>query len=131
MRFPFISRRRAQAAVDLAVIGVWHLVDEAEQATVEARAEQRTAEASLEAAREFQHRASVNAWQAVEDDYEHGVRLKRALRAAARYRAEAAVQRRVINRLTTQLLDATGFQGEPLLPAARTTLGIDTTKEDA
>jgi hypothetical protein len=57
--------------------------------------------------------------------------LKRALRAAARYRAEAAVQRRVINRLTTQLLDATGFQGEPLRPAARTTLGIDTTKEDA
>lgn len=51
---------------------------------------------------------------------------------AARRKAEAelATQGRVIKRLTDQLLDATGFQGEPLLPAARTTLGINTPKED-
>ncbi|MFD9047632.1 hypothetical protein [Streptomyces zaomyceticus] len=56
-------------------------------------------------------------------------RLHRALRAVARLRAEAAVQQRVTRRLTDQLLAATGYQGEPLLPAARTTLGIDTLKE--
>lgn len=56
-------------------------------------------------------------------------RLHRALRAVAALRAEAAVQRRVTRHLTDQLLDATGHIGEPLLPAARVTLGLD--KEDA
>lgn len=57
-------------------------------------------------------------------------RLHRALRACRRYRADAAVQARVTNRLANQLLDATGYQGEPLLPAAREALGI-TPKEKA
>ncbi|MFB6626462.1 hypothetical protein ACFCWD_28840 [Streptomyces sp. NPDC056374] len=52
-------------------------------------------------------------------------RLHRALRSVAALRNEAAVQRRVTDRLATQLLDATGYQGEPLLPAARATLGIE------
>lgn len=56
-------------------------------------------------------------------------RLHRALKACRRYRAEAAVQQRVTRRLTDQLLDATGYQGEPLLDAARHTLDLD--KEDA
>lgn len=49
---------------------------------------------------------------------------------SARRRAEdeLATQGRVIHRLTDQLLDATGYQAKPLLPAARATLGI--TKED-
>jgi hypothetical protein len=38
---------------------------------------------------------------------------------------ELATQSRVMKRLTDQLLDATGYQGEPLLPAARATLGIE------
>lgn len=37
------------------------------------------------------------------------VRLKRALRACARYRAEAATQAAVTDRLTEQLLDAIGY----------------------
>lgn len=56
-------------------------------------------------------------------------RLHRALRACARYRADLAIEKRVIRRLGTQLLDATGYQGEPLLPAARALLDLDTTKE--
>lgn len=51
-------------------------------------------------------------------------RLTRALEACRRYRAELAVQRRVTNRLASQLLDATGYKAEPLLPAARQALGI-------
>ena len=37
--------------------------------------------------------------------------------------------RKTITRLTNQLLDATGYQGAPLQPAARAVLGIE--KEDA
>jgi hypothetical protein len=44
---------------------------------------------------------------------------------------EIATQKRVIERLTDQLLDATGYQGEPLLPAARATLGIEDAKEES
>lgn len=56
-------------------------------------------------------------------------RLHRALRAVARLRAEAHGQARVISRLTDQLLDATGHNGEELLPAERRVLDLD--KEDA
>lgn len=52
-------------------------------------------------------------------------RLHRALRACARYRADLAIEKRVIRHLGNQLLDATGYQGEPLLPAARTLLDLD------
>ncbi|MGW6395437.1 hypothetical protein ACWFR1_34215 [Streptomyces sp. NPDC055103] len=182
MRLPFISRRRAQANVDLAVTAVWHLVDEAEAATCEARIEQRQAEAQLTAAREQhptvevehtelwslidwslwgsgmgdvfreqladqfiaaitpeQHDQAlrlIEAWtesghlplgrRCYEDQQQ---RLHRALRAVARERRQSVAYRRTIDRLTDQLLDATGNQGEPLLPEARRVLDLD--KEDA
>ncbi|WP_282696298.1 hypothetical protein [Streptomyces sp. CC208A] len=58
-------------------------------------------------------------------------RLHRAVRAVAAERAQAEGYRRTIRRLTDQLLDATGYQGEPLLPAARRALGIDDIKEES
>lgn len=129
MRFPFISVRRAQANVDLAVTAVWHIVDEAEAATCEARIDQRRAEMQLVTEQKLRRRAVAFVEQAEGRRDADGHRLARALRAAARYRAENAVQRRVIRHLTDQLLDATGYQAEPLLPAARHTLDLD--KEDA
>lgn len=129
MRFPFISRRRAQANVDLAVTAVWHLVDEAEAATCEARIEQRQAETQLAAAHRQYDRAVAYVKQAEGRRDADGHRLARALRAVACLRDEAATQRRVTRHLTDQLLDATGYQGEPLLDAARHTLDLD--KEDA
>lgn len=129
MRFPFISRRRAQANVDLAVTAVWHLVNEAEAATCEARIDQRQAETRLAAEQKLRRHAVAYVEQAEGRRDADGHRLARALRAVAQLRAEAATQRRVITRLTDQLLDATGHIGEPLLPAARHTLGLD--KEDA
>lgn len=131
MRFPFISRRRAQANVDLAVTAVWHLVDEAEAATCEARIEQRRAEAQLAAEQKLRRRTVAYVEQAEGRRDVDGYRLARALRAVATLRAEAAVQRRVVDRLTDQLLDATGHIGEPLLPAARVTLGLDLKEADA
>jgi hypothetical protein len=135
MRLPFISCRRAQAAVDLAVRGVWHLVDEAEAATCEARIEQRHAEDALSDARAALSKEQVRRQQLKSymvrmhtDRYES--RIGRLLRAVAAERAQSAAYRRQIKRLTDQLLDATGYQGEPLLPAARELLGIDA-KEDA
>jgi hypothetical protein len=64
MRFPFISRRRAQASVDLAVTAVWHLVDEAEAATCEARIEQRQAESRLAAEQKLRRHAVAYVEQA-------------------------------------------------------------------
>jgi hypothetical protein len=52
-------------------------------------------------------------------------RLHRALRACARYRAQLAIEKRVVRRLGTQLLDAPGYQGKSLFPAARTLLDLD------
>lgn len=70
-------------------------------------------------------------WPTGRRGYEdHQRRLRRALRAVAAERAQSAAYRRTIDRLTDQLLDATGYQGKPLLPAARVDLGIDTPKED-
>jgi len=125
MRLPFISRRRAQADVDMAVRAVWHLVDEAEAATCEARLDQRKAEADLTAERKQHQRAVAYVGQAEQRRDMDGHRLARALRAVAAERRQSAAYRRTITRLTDQLLDATGYQAEPLLPAARTTLGID------
>jgi hypothetical protein len=127
MRLPFISRRRAQAAVDLAVRGVWHLVDEAEKATCEARIDQRKAEAEL--AQERAKRERLKTYMLGMHTGRYESRITRLLRAVASERAQAEAYRKVITRLTDQLLDATGYQGEPLLPEARTVLGIE--KEDA
>ena len=52
-------------------------------------------------------------------------RIDRLARACARYRAQLAIEKRVIRRLGNQLLDATGYQGKSLLPAARITLDLD------
>jgi hypothetical protein len=128
MRLPFISRRRAQANVDLAVTAVWHLVDEAEAATREARIEQRRAETELAAVQRSHRRAVAYIEQAEGRRDTDGYRLARALRAVATERRQAAAYRRTIDRLTDQLLDATGYQGEPLLPAARVVLGIEGAK---
>lgn len=87
MRFPFISRRRAEDALCVLVEATRRTLNVADIALCEERAARREVEAEL------------------------------------------ATQQRVITRLTNQLLDATGHQGEPLLPAARTVLGLD--KEDA
>jgi hypothetical protein len=129
MRLPFISRRRAQTALRLAEIARHQVAEEADKLLRAERAVRVKAEAGLAAERERFRRATAYVEQAEDGRYENGVRLARALRAAARYRAEAAIQRRVIDRLTDQLLDATGNQGEPLLSAARTALGIDTKKD--
>jgi len=57
-------------------------------------------------------------------------RLHRALRAVAAEREQAEGYRREIRQLTDRLFDACGYQGEPLLPAARVTLGIEDAKEE-
>jgi len=135
MRLPFISRRRAQAAVDLAVRGVWHLVNEAEAATCEARIEQRHAEDALSGARkalsqERAKRERLKSYMFRTHTNRYESRIGRLRRAVAYEREQAEGYRKTIRQLTDQLLDATGYQGEPLLPEARTVLGIDI-KEDA
>jgi len=117
MRLPFVSRR---SYGDLAV-NVFRLRADLEAARAELAAERtarRKAETSLTQERK-KHRAMAS-WRHTDD-----ARLVRALRAVAALRAEAAVQRRVVRRLSDQLLDATGYQAEPLLPAARAVLDLD------
>ena len=126
MRLPFISVRSARAAIAVATAGYRCIADEADKRYCEERAARQEAEAEL---------AYLRKWISREAELRGAGprsmsrRLARALRAAARYRAENAVQRRVIRHLTDQLLDATGYQAEPLLPAARHTLDLD--KEDS
>jgi hypothetical protein len=62
--------------------------------------------------------------------YRYEKRLARLCRAIAGARDEAAVQRRVTNRLANQLLDAVGYRGEPFLPAAHDVLGVAGTSVD-
>jgi hypothetical protein len=134
MRFPFISRRRHETAVRVATAAIWHFVEQAEDQTtaeLERRlnAEYALTDAHKELAQERAKRERIKAYVLRSHSGRYETRLARALRAVAALRAEAAVQRRVVDRLTDQLLDATGHIGEPLLPAARVTLGLD--KEDA
>lgn len=133
MRLPFISRRRAQAAVTVATAAIWHMVDDADKRTgieIEARldAEHDLADARKAVAVERAKRERLKAYMRRTHAGRYELRLARALRAVAELRAEAEVQRRATRRLTDQLLDATGYRGEPLLPAARTLL--DLTEED-
>ncbi|MFE5628440.1 hypothetical protein [Streptomyces sp. NPDC056543] len=124
MRLPFVSRRRHETAVDfLAAIHRSNLAEALKWAHEE-RSARRKAETNL--AQERKKQRAVASWRYVDDQ-----RLGRAVRALAAERKQAAAYRRTIRQLTDQLLDATGFQGEPLLPAARTTLGITTPKEKA
>ena len=121
MRLPFISRRRAQAAVDFLAACHRSNLDTVLKAAAEDRATRRKAEFAL--AQEQKKQRAVASWRYTDDR-----RLGRVVRALAAERAQSAAYRRTIRRLTDQLLDATGYQGELLLPAARATLGID--KED-
>ncbi|MFE0699157.1 hypothetical protein [Streptomyces sp. NPDC058872] len=171
MRLPFISRRRAAAAVAVATAGIRADLEatQAELADLRADLAKREQPAAVEhtelwslidwslwgsgmgdvfreqladqfiaAITSEQHAQAlrlIDAWtesgrlplgrRCYEDQQR---RLHRALRAVAAERRQAAAYRRTISRLTDQLLDTTGYQGEPLLPAARAVLGI---KEDA
>ncbi len=125
MRLPFVSRRYARGAVAAATAGLRADLEAARAELADARidlanarAARRKAETSLTQERKKQR--AVASWRHTDDG-----RLARALRAVAALRAEAAVQRRVEHRLTNQLLDATGYQGDPLLPAARALLDLD------
>lgn len=119
MRLPFISRR--------AYAELGHVNDFLHGQLDKERAALRDAEAELAALRKwitYEATARGTGPRSMEQ------RRNRALRACARYRSENRAQRREIKRLTDQLLDATGYRGEPLLPEARTVLSIDE-KEDA
>lgn len=131
MRIPFISRRRAQINIAVATAGLRADLEaaraELSDARIDlanARAAHRQTETCLTQERKKQR--VVASWRYTDDR-----RLGRAVRALAAERAQAAAYRRTIDRLTDQLLDATGYQGEPLLPAARTALGIDVKEDDA
>ncbi|MFE1550608.1 hypothetical protein [Streptomyces sp. NPDC058718] len=122
MRLPFITRRNHEAAVDfLAAVHQVNL-DDARKAQFEAEAEVAVGRLEL-------RRAVAYVGQAEGRRDTDGHRLARALRAVAAERRQSAAYRRTITRLTDQLLDATGYQGEPLLPEARRVLDLD--KEDA
>lgn len=125
MQLPFITTRRARTAIAVATAGYRCIADEADKKYLMERTARREAEAELAALQKwitYEAAARGTGPRSMEQ------RRNRALRAVARYRAENAAQRRTITQLTDQLLDATGYQAEPLLPAARATLGI--TKED-
>lgn len=129
MRLPFTSRRKAEEAMCLLVEVTRRTLDDADTQLHEERAARREAEGLLAAERKLASRAVAYVKQAEGRRDTDGYRLARALRAVACLRDEAATQRRVARHLTDQLLDATGYQGEPLLDAARHTLDLD--KEDA
>lgn len=129
MKLPFTSRRKAEEAMCLLVEITRRCMADADKMLNEERAAHRKAEAELAAERDRHQQAKRFIARSHGARYNEGTRLTRALRAVAQLRAEAAVQRRVIRQLTDRLLDATGYQGEPLLPAARVTLDLD--KEDA
>lgn len=97
----------------------------------EERAARREAEGQLAAEltqeRAKRERLKTYMFKAHTGRYE--ARIGRLLRAVAYEREQAEGYRRTIKHLTDQLLDATGYQGEPLLPAARTVLGIEDAKE--
>lgn len=114
----------------LATNAVWHMVEQAEDRTTAELGARLDAEYALtnahrELGREKAKRERLKAYMLRTHSGRYEMRLARALRAVAELRAEAAVQRRVVRRLSDQLLDATGYQAEPLLPAARAALDLD------
>lgn len=102
MRLPFISRRRFDEAV--------------------AQNRRLSTRVTL-----LDHQAITNVIGALR--YER--RIRRLRRAVAAERAQAAAYRREIRQLTDRLFDACGYQGEPLIPAARVALGIEDAKEES
>lgn len=136
MRFPFISRRSHERAVRLAAAGIWHMVDEADDRTTAALGAQLDAEHDLDLARkelvqERERRTRLKSYMVRMHTDRYESRIGRLRRAVAYEREQAEGYRRTIRRLTDQLLDATGFQGEPLLPEARRVLDIDVKEADA
>jgi len=118
MRLPFVPRRAFEA------LGMAHSLLRkrlVEEQTARCEAEAELAVLQKWITREMSIRAKA--------PRSTSRRRGRILRACVRYRAELAEQRRQIRQLTDQLLDATGYQGEPLLPEARRVLDLD--KEDA
>ncbi|MFK3734029.1 hypothetical protein ACI2LJ_27610 [Streptomyces sp. NPDC088090] len=129
MRLPFISRRRHETAVDfLAAIQKSNLNDALDEAYSE-RMARLLAEAELR--RERAAMSRLKAYMVLTHTARYEKRIGRLRRAVAAERAQAAAYRRTITRLTDQLLDATGYQGEPLIPAARVVLGIEDAKEES
>ena len=128
MRLPFISRRRHETAVDfLATIHRSNLADATKWA-MEERGARRTAEAELGRERAALSRLKASMVHTHTARYEQ--RIGRLRRAVAAEREQAEGYRREIRQLTDRLFDACGYQGEPLLPAARVTLGIEDAKEE-
>ena len=124
MRFPFISSRKATEAVCLIVEVSRRAIAEKDQLLDQERADRKKAEFALAQLQKKQR--AVASWR-----YTNDGRLGRAVRALAAERAQAAAYRREIRQLTDRLFDACGYQGEPLLPAARATLGIEDAKEES
>jgi hypothetical protein len=129
MRLPFISRRRHDAAVDFLAALHRSNLDDAMTWAMEERGDRRTAEAELDRERAKRERLKTYMARAHTARYEQ--RIGRLRRAVAAERAQAAAYRREIRQLTDRLFDACGYQGEPLLPAARATLGIEDAKEES
>ncbi|MEU2510206.1 hypothetical protein ABZ621_36715 [Streptomyces sp. NPDC007863] len=129
MRLPFISRRRHETAVDFLAAVHRSNLDDATTWAMEERGARRTAEAELD--RERAKRERLKSYMLRTHTARYEERIGRLRRAVAAERAEAEGYRRTIRRLTDQLLDATGYQGEPLLPEARTVLGIEDAKEES
>jgi hypothetical protein len=128
MRLPFISRRRHETAVDfLATIHRSNLADATKWA-MEERGARRTAEAEL--GRERAALSRLKAYMVLTHTARYEQRIGRLRRAVAAEREQAEGYRREIRQLTDRLFDACGYQGEPLLPAARVTLGIENAKEE-
>jgi hypothetical protein len=124
MRLPFISSRKATEAVCLIVEVSRRAIAEKDQLLDQERADRKKAEFAL--AQERKKQRAVASWRYTDDR-----RLGRAVRALAAERAQAEAYRREIRQLTDRLFDACGYQGEPLLPAARTALGIEDAKEES
>jgi len=136
MRLPFISRRRHETAVRVATAAIWHFVEQAEDQTTAELGRRLDAEYALtdarkELDRERAKRERLKTYMVRMHTARYEQRIGRLRRAVAAERAQAAAYRREIRQLTDRLFDACGYQGEPLLPAARATLGIEDAKEES
>ena len=126
MRLPIVTRRHAEFTKGLVRIQLqWEKDDHDETRDVLAETQQRLSAVLTELRREQARCDRLKAYMARMHGVRYEQRIGRLRRAVASERAMGEAYRKTITRLTDQLLDATGYQGEPLLPAARTTLGID------
>ena len=131
MRLPFISRRNAEFTKGLVRIQLaWEEADHAETREVLAEAQRRLSSAMAELDRERAKRNRLKSYMGRMHTARYEQRIGRLRRAVAAEREQAEGYRRQIRQLTDRLFDACGYQGEPLLPAARVTLGIENAKEE-